>query len=56
MHRITRTIVVILALAAGHADVTAAHPATERACGLITDSDGARIGSSSSAEASPVAR
>jgi hypothetical protein len=44
MHRITRTAYAVLVLAAGHAGVSAAHPAADRSCGLITDSDGARIG------------
>src|SRR3954447_15675597 len=34
----------VLVLAAGHASVSAAHPAGDRSCGLITDADGARIG------------
>ena len=45
MHRrITRTALAILALAAGVAGSSAAHPAKERSCGLIHDSDGIRIG------------
>src|SRR4051794_8781052 len=46
MHRgrIIRTAVLILALAAGVASSSAAHPAKERSCGLIRDSDGIQIG------------
>ena len=43
MHRLTRLAVVICALAAGHAVVSAAHPAAERSCGRIRDV-GARSG------------
>jgi hypothetical protein len=41
MRRITRTALLIVALAAG---VSAAHPAVDRWCGPIKHSDGARIG------------
>jgi hypothetical protein len=44
MRRITGTALVALALATGHAGVSTAHPAADRSCGLIKDSDGARIG------------
>jgi hypothetical protein len=49
MRRCTRFTALILALAAGHAGVTAAHPAAKRSCGLITDSDAFASASSSSA-------
>lgn len=45
MHRrITRTALLILALAAGVAGSSAAHPTKDRSCGLIRASDGAQIG------------
>lgn len=42
--RITRIAAIILALAAGVAGSSAAHPAKDRSCGLIRDSDGIQIG------------
>ena len=44
-HPVIRIALVALMLAAGHAGASAAHqPAKERSCGLVRDSDGARIG------------
>jgi hypothetical protein len=45
MHRrIARTALFVLALAAGVAGSSAAHPAKDRSCGEIRDSGGVRIG------------
>jgi hypothetical protein len=43
VHRFTRFAALALALAAGHAGVSAAHPAAARACGMIHD-DGDPVG------------
>ncbi|MBE2320396.1 hypothetical protein DVA67_030815 [Solirubrobacter sp. CPCC 204708] len=42
--RITRTALLILALAAGVAGSSAAHPVKDRSCGLIRDADRIQIG------------
>src|SRR5690242_17186280 len=42
--RFVRTALLILALAAGAAGSSAAHPAKDRSCSLIRDSGGAQIG------------
>jgi hypothetical protein len=43
VHRFTRFAVIVLALAAGHAGVSAAHPAATRSCGAIRV-DGGPVG------------
>jgi hypothetical protein len=43
VHRFTRFAALALALAAGHAGVSAAHPAAARSCGMIHD-DGDPVG------------
>jgi hypothetical protein len=44
LRRIARTALFVLALAAGVAGSSAAHPAKDRSCGLIRDAGGTRIG------------